>query len=251
MKFKLRIWRQKNADTPGKFVDYQIDGVSADESFLEMLDLLNEQLIQRSEEPVAFDHDCREGICGMCGMMVNGVAHGPKAAITTCQLHMRTFKDGDTLEIEPWRATAFPIVKDLVVDRSALDRIIQAGGYITVSTGSAPEANAIPVPKQVADTAMDAAACIGCGACVAACPNSSAMLFTAAKAMHLNSLPQGQAERYDRAVLMINAQDEAGFGGCTNIGECTAVCPKEISQDFIAMLNHDVLKGSLIGAGRQ
>lgn len=251
MKFKLRVWRQANAETPGKFVDYELDGVSADESFLEMLDLLNERLIQRNEEPIAFDHDCREGICGMCGMMVNGVAHGPKAAITTCQLHMRTFKDGDTLEIEPWRASAFPVVKDLIVDRSALDRIIQAGGYISVSTGSAPEANAIPVPKKVADTAMDAAACIGCGACVAACPNSSAMLFTAAKASHLNSMPQGQAERYDRAVLMINAQDEEGFGGCTNIGECSAVCPKEISLDFIVMLNHDVLKGSLIGAGQR
>ncbi|RIK57873.1 MAG: succinate dehydrogenase/fumarate reductase iron-sulfur subunit [Chloroflexi bacterium] len=251
MKFKLRVWRQPNADAAGRFVEYELDGVSADESFLEMLDLLNERLLQRGEEPVAFDHDCREGICGMCGMMINGIAHGPKAAITTCQLHMRTFKDGETLEIEPWRAAAFPVVKDLIVDRSALDRIIQAGGYISVSTGSAPDANAIPVPKKVADTAMDAAACIGCGACVAACPNSSAMLFTAAKASHLNSLPQGQAERYDRAVLMIQAQDAEGFGGCTNIGECEAVCPKSISIEFIAQLNRDVLKGSLIGAGQR
>lgn len=251
MRFKLRIWRQKNAETPGKFVEYHIDDVSSDESILEMLDLLNEQLMQRNEEPVAFDHDCREGICGMCGMMVNGIAHGPRAAVTTCQLHMRTFKDGDTLVLEPWRATAFPIIKDLVVDRNSLDRIIQVGGYISVSTGSAPDANAIPVPKKVADVAMDAAACIGCGACVAACPNSSAMLFTAAKVAHLNSLPQGQAERYDRAVLMLNAQDAEGFGGCTNIGECSAVCPKEISLDFIAMLNRDMLKGTLMGAGQR
>lgn len=251
MRFKLRIWRQKNAETPGKFVEYHIDDVSPDESILEMLDLLNEQLLQRNEEPVAFDHDCREGICGMCGMMVNGIAHGPRAAVTTCQLHMRIFKDGDTLVLEPWRAAAFPVIKDLVVDRGALDRIIQAGGYISISTGSAPDANAIPVPKGVADVAMDAASCIGCGACVAACPNSSAMLFTAAKVSHLNSLPQGQAERYDRAVLMLDAQDAEGFGGCTNIGECSAVCPKEISLDFIAMLNRDMLKGALMGAGQR
>ncbi|GIV79869.1 succinate dehydrogenase/fumarate reductase iron-sulfur subunit [Litorilinea aerophila] len=251
MKFKLRIWRQKNAQSQGRFVDYELDGVSPDSSFLEMLDLLNQKLILEGEEPVAFDHDCREGICGMCGMMINGVAHGPKAAITTCQLHMRTFKDGDTIVIEPWRARAFPVVKDLVVDRSAFDRIIQAGGYISVSTGSAPEANAIPVPKKTADMAMDAATCIGCGACVAACPNSSAMLFTAAKVAHLNSLPQGQAERYDRAVLMVEAMDREGFGGCTNIGECEAVCPKEISLDFIAMLNRDLLIGTLKGAGQR
>ncbi len=251
MRFTLRIWRQKNAETPGEFVEYHIDDVSDDSSFLEMLDLLNEQLLQRNEEPVAFDHDCREGICGTCGMMINGVAHGPKAAITTCQLHMRTFKDGDTLVIEPFRASAFPVLKDLIVDRNALDRIVQAGGYISVSTGSAPDANAIPVPKKVADRAMDAASCIACGACVAACPNGSAMLFTAAKAMHLNSLPQGQAERYDRAVLMINAQDAEGFGGCTNIGECEAVCPKGISINFIAMLNADVLRGGLRGAGER
>ncbi len=251
MKFTLRIWRQKNAQSQGRFVDYELDGVSPDSSFLEMLDLLNQKLILEGEEPVAFDHDCREGICGMCGMMINGVAHGPKAAITTCQLHMRTFRDGDTIVIEPWRARAFPVVKDLVVDRSAFDRIIQAGGYVSVSTGSAPDANAIPVPKKTADMAMDAATCIGCGACVAACPNSSAMLFTAAKVAHLNSLPQGQAERYDRAVLMVEAMDREGFGGCTNIGECEAVCPKEISLDFIAMLNRDLLIGSLKGAGQR
>jgi succinate dehydrogenase / fumarate reductase iron-sulfur subunit len=216
-----------------------------------MLDLLNEELISRGEEPVAFDHDCREGICGTCGAMINGIAHGPKAAITTCQLHMRSFKDGDTLIIEPWRAKAFPIIKDLMVDRGAFDRIIQAGGFISVSTGSAPDANAIPVPKKVADKAMDAAACIGCGACVAACPNGSAMLFTAAKVAHLNSLPQGQSERFDRAVLMAGAQDHEGFGGCTNIGECEAVCPKEIPLEFIAMLNRELLRGSLVGAGRR
>jgi succinate dehydrogenase / fumarate reductase iron-sulfur subunit len=251
MNFKLRIWRQKNAQSEGKFVDYRINDVSPDSSFLEMLDLLNEQLIAEGEEPVAFDHDCREGICGMCGVMINGVAHGPKAAVTTCQLHMRSFKDGDTLLIEPWRAKAFPVIKDLVVNRSALDRIVQAGGYISVSTGAAPEANSIPVPKKVADKAMDAAACISCGACVAACPNSSAMLFTAAKASHLNLLPQGQAERYDRAVLMVQQHDAEGFGGCTNIGECSAVCPAGISMDFIAMLNRDLIRGTLAGAGNR
>lgn len=250
MRLKLRIWRQKNAQTPGRFVEYFLDDVSPDSSFLEMLDLLNEQLLDRGEEPVAFDHDCREGICGTCGVMINGVAHG-KAAVTTCQLHMRHFKDGDTIVVEPWRAKAFPVIKDLMVDRSAFDRIIQAGGYISVSTGSAPDANAIPVPKKAADKAMDAAACIGCGACVAACPNGSAMLFTAAKVAHLNSLPQGQAERYDRAILMGEAQDREGFGHCTNIGECEAVCPKEIPIEFIAMLNRDLLRGSLAGAGRR
>jgi succinate dehydrogenase / fumarate reductase, iron-sulfur subunit len=251
MNFKLRIWRQKDAQSQGKFVDYTLSNVSSDSSFLEMLDLLNEQLIAEGEEPVAFDHDCREGICGMCGVMINGIAHGPKAAVTTCQLHMRTFKDGDTLLVEPWRAKAFPVLKDLVVDRTAFDRIVQAGGYISVSTGAAPDANSIPVPKTVADTSMDAAACIACGACVAACPNSSAMLFTAAKAEHLNVLPQGQAERYDRAVMMVEQMDEEGFGGCTNIGECSAVCPKEISMDFIAMLNRDLLRGTLMGAGKR
>ncbi len=251
MKFKLRIWRQKNTQAEGRLVDYDIDDVSADSSFLEMLDLLNEKLILSGEEPVAFDSDCREGICGACGVMVNGIAHGPKAAITTCQLHMRTFADGDTIVVEPWRAKAFPLIKDLIVDRTAFDRIIQTGGYISVSTGSAPDANAIPVPKKVADMAMDAAACIGCGACVAACPNSSAMLFTSAKVSHLNSLPQGQAERYDRAVLMVDAMDAEDFGGCTNIGECSAVCPKEISLDFIAMMNRDLIVGALKGAGNR
>jgi succinate dehydrogenase / fumarate reductase iron-sulfur subunit len=251
MKLKLRIWRQKNARSQGKFVDYTLDNVSPDSSFLEMLDQLNEELIADGEEPVTFDHDCREGICGACGMMINGVAHGPKAAVTTCQLHMRNFRDGDTLVVEPWRARAFPVVKDLLVDRSAFDRIIAAGGYVSVSTGSAVEANAIPIPKKMADRSMDAAACIGCGACVAACPNSSAMLFTAAKIVHLNSLPQGQTERYDRAVLMVDAMDAEGFGGCTNIGECAAVCPKEIPLEFIAALNRDLIRGTLMGAGQR
>ena len=251
MKLNLRIWRQEGPDTGGKMKDYVLDDVSPESSFLEMLDLLNEELTHKGEEPVAFDHDCREGICGMCGMMINGVAHGPKKAITTCQLHMREFRDGDTIVIEPWRASAFPVVKDLVVDRSAFDRIIQAGGYVSVSTGGAPDANNITVSKKRADKAMDAAACIGCGACVAACPNSSAMLFTAAKVSHLGLLPQGQTERYDRAVLMVNQMDEEGFGGCTNIRECEAVCPKEISIDFIGMMNRDLIRGSMAGAGNR
>lgn len=251
MDFKLRIWRQKNASSQGRFVDYRVNDVSADSSFLEMLDVLNEQLIAEGQEPVAFDHDCREGICGMCGVMINGIAHGPKAKVTTCQLHMRTFKSGDTLLVEPWRAKAFPVIKDLVVDRTSFDRIVQAGGYISVSTGAAPEANATPVPKKVADRAMDAAACIGCGACVAACPNSSAMLFTGAKVTHLNALPQGQAERFDRAVLMVDQMDDEGFGGCTNIGECAAVCPAGISMDVIATLNRELVRGTLAGAGNR
>lgn len=247
MNLKLRIWRQKNAGSPGRLVDYKLDGVSADSSFLEMLDLLNEQLITKGEEPVAFDHDCREGICGMCGMMINGVAHGLRPAVTTCQLHMRHFHDGDTIIVEPWRAKAFPIIKDLIVDRSAFDRIIQAGGFISVTTGSAPDGNVIPVSKTKADLSMDAAACIGCGACVAACPNSSAMLFTAAKIAHLNLLPQGEVEKYERVVGMIARMDTEGFGGCTNIGECTAVCPKSISQDFIAKMNADFIKATFAG----
>jgi succinate dehydrogenase / fumarate reductase iron-sulfur subunit len=251
MRLKLRIWRQKNTQAEGRFVDYNLDGVSGDSSFLEMLDLLNEQLIDRNEEPVHFDHDCREGICGMCGLVINGIAHGPKAAITTCQLHMREFKDGDSITIEPWRAKAFPVMKDLIVDRTAFDRIVQSGGYISVNTGQAPDANVIPVPKAQADLSMDAAACIGCGACVAACPNGSAMLFTSAKLAHLNSLPQGQSERFDRAVLMVNQMDGEGFGGCTNIGECEAVCPKEISLDFIAMMNRDLLRANLAGKGKR
>jgi succinate dehydrogenase / fumarate reductase iron-sulfur subunit len=251
MKLKLRVWRQRNATEPGKLVDYELDDVSPESSFLEMLDLLNESLINAGQEPVAFDHDCREGICGTCSLMINGVAHGPQKAITACQLHMRHFQDGDTVVVEPWRAKAFPIIKDLIVDRSAFDRIIQAGGYVTVSTGAAPDANAIPISKDKADLAMDAAACIGCGACVAACPNSSAMLFTAAKVAHLNLLPQGQTERYERAVIMVDQMDQEGFGGCTNIGECTAVCPKEIRLDFIAMLNRDLLLGTLKGVGKR
>ncbi|HZD41945.1 MAG TPA: succinate dehydrogenase/fumarate reductase iron-sulfur subunit [Terriglobales bacterium] len=247
MNLTLKIWRQKDAGSPGRLVDYQLSGVTPDSSFLEMLDLLNEQLMTRGEEPVAFDHDCREGICGMCGMMINGVAHGLRPAVTTCQLHMRHFKDGDTIIIEPWRAKAFPVIKDLVVDRSAFDRIIQAGGFVSVTTGSAPDANAIPVSKTRADLAMDAAACIGCGACVAACPNASASLFTAAKVSHLNLLPQGQVEKYERVVRMITAMDAEGFGGCTNIGECTAVCPKSISQEFIAKMNADFIKATLSG----
>jgi len=251
MKLHLKIWRQKGPSQPGQLVDYELDDVSVDASFLEMLDKLNEELQAKGEEPVAFDHDCREGICGSCGVMINGVAHGPKKAVATCQLHMRTFKDGDTIVVEPWRATPFPLIKDLVVNRSAFDRIIQSGGYVSVSTGSAPDANAMPIPKTKADQAMDAAACIGCGACVAACPNGSAMLFTAAKVGHLNSLPQGQAERYDRAVLMVNQHDAEGFGGCTNIRECEAACPKEISIDFIGMLNRDLIAGTLSGAGKR
>ncbi len=251
MKLHLKIWRQTSGKQPGQLVDYELDGVSPDSSFLEMLDQLNEKLQMRGEEPVAFDHDCREGICGSCGMMINGVAHGPKKAVATCQLHMRYFKDGDTIVVEPWRSTAFPLIKDLVVNRSAFDRIIQAGGYISVSTGSAPDANAIPVSKKVADRAMDAAACIGCGACVAACPNGSAMLFTAAKVGHLNSLPQGKTERYDRAVFMAKQHDAEGFGSCTNIRECEAACPKEISIDFIAQFNRDLIAGTLSGAGKR
>jgi succinate dehydrogenase / fumarate reductase iron-sulfur subunit len=246
MKLTLIVWRQPNAASTGKFVEYKVDDVSADMSFLEMLDVLNEKLIGNGEEPIAFDSDCREGICGTCGCVVNGVAHGPARATTVCQLHMRSFKDGDTITIEPWRARAFPVLKDLVVDRGALDRVIQAGGFISARTGSAPEANSTRIPKQDSDRAMDAAACIGCGACVAACPNASAMLFTAAKVSHLGLLPQGQPERTRRALSMVEQMDKENFGGCTNIGECTAVCPKEISQDFIARLNRDHLKASVV-----
>ncbi len=242
MKLTLRVWRQQDSRSPGRMVTYQAAGVSPDMSFLEMLDVVNEGLILAGDDPIAFDHDCREGICGMCGVVINGIAHGPERATTTCQLHMRHFKDGDTLDVEPWRAAAFPVIKDLIVDRSALDRIVAAGGFISVNSGSAPEANNLPVAKEAADTAFDAAACISCGACVAACPNASAMLFTAAKVTHLGVLPQGQPERASRVVAMVAAHDAAGFGHCTNIGECRAVCPKEIELTTITFLNHDLLR---------
>ena len=226
--------------------EYEVKDVSEDSSFLEMLDVLNEELFERGEEPIAFDSDCREGICGQCGLVINGIAHGPEVT-TTCQLHMRHFKDGDTITIEPWRAEPFPIIKDLVVNRSALDHIIQAGGYVSVNTGAAPDAHAVPVPKAEADMAFEAAACIGCGACVAACPNASAMLFTSAKVTHLNLLPQGKPENLRRVVGMLNQMDAEGFGGCTNIGECSAVCPKGIKLDVIATLNRQLAKATLKG----
>ena len=240
----LQVWRQKNANSAGKMVTYDAKGISVDMSFLEMLDVVNEGLIARGEEPIAFDHDCREGICGSCGMMINGVAHGPERATTACQLHMRHFRDGETITIEPWRAKAFPVIKDLIVDRDAFDRIIQVGGYITAPTGSAQDANAILVPKADADVAFDYAACIGCGACVAMCPNASAMLFTAAKISHLGHLPQGQPERDDRVLRMVEQMDVEGFGACTNIGECAAVCPKEIPMDVISFMNRDLLRAT-------
>ena len=245
MNLMLRVWRQQNAADPGQFVEYRATNISEHMSFLEMLDVVNEDLIRAGQEPIAFDHDCREGICGMCGMVINGVAHGPLQATTTCQLHMRYFKDGDTITIEPWRARAFPVIKDLVVDRSAFDRVIQAGGYISVATGGTPDGNAIPIPKPAADRAMDAAACIACGACVAACKNASAMLFVAAKAAHLNTLPQGKVEKDRRVVNMVKAMDAMGFGTCTNIGECAAVCPKEISMDTISAMNRDLMKAGV------
>lgn len=241
MNLTLQVWRQAGPDAEGGFKTYQVGGVSEDMSFLEMLDLLNERLIKQDEEPVQFDHDCREGICGSCGVMIDGQAHGPQLGTATCQLHMRKFKDGATICVEPWRAAGFPLVKDLVVDRSAFDEIVASGGYITVDTGSAPDANLIPVPKVVSDTAFDAAACIGCGACVAACPNSAANLFTAAKINHLNLLPQGQSERWTRVERMVDTM-EGFFGSCTNHGECEKVCPKQISIDFIAMMNSDYVK---------
>ncbi len=250
MNLNLKIWRQKNSNSTGQLVDYQLEAVSPDSSFLEMLDLLNERLTEKNQEPVAFDHDCREGICGMCSLVINGAAHGQnlgEIALTTCQLHMRHFKEGDTITIEPWRAKPFPVLKDLIVDRQAFDRIIQAGGFVSVSTGSAPDGNALPIFKKDADKAMDAAACIGCGACVAACPNASAMLFTAAKVSQLSLLPQGKVERYQRVVNMVKVMDDEGFGGCTNIGECTAACPKEISQDFISRMNGELIKAALLG----
>jgi len=245
MKLFLKVWRQDNRSDEGRFETHTLDEVSADSSFLEMLDQLNEQLLEEGTEPVVFDHDCREGICGMCSLTINGLPHGPEDSTTTCQLHMRKFEDGDTITIEPFRAKAFPVVKDLVVDRSAFDSITQAGGFITVRTGSAPDGNALPVPKDDSDKAMDAAACIGCGACVASCKNASAMLFTSAKAGHLNMLPQGQAEKDKRVLSMVAAMDEAGFGNCRNYGECSAACPKDISLDYIAKLNRDHAKAKL------
>jgi succinate dehydrogenase / fumarate reductase iron-sulfur subunit len=244
MNLVLKVWRQPNAAAEGRFVEYEARDIPKEASFLEMLDIVNEDLARRGEEPIAFDHDCREGICGMCGVMINGVAHGPEAATTTCQLHMRSFNDGDTIVVEPWRARALPVIKDLVVDRSAFDRIIAAGGFITAPTGSAPEANAVRIPKGDVDLAMDAAQCIGCAACVAACPNASAMLFVAAKVSHLGLLPQGQPERHRRALAMVAQHDAEGFGACTNHGECEAVCPKGISLDFIARLNRDLIRAS-------
>ena len=248
MNLSLRVWRQKSRDQPGRFVEYTATGITGDMSFLEMLDVVNEGLIARGEEPIAFDHDCREGICGACGMMINGVAHGPLPGMAACQLHMRHYRDGDAITIEPWRARAFPVVRDLIVDRSAFDRVVQAGGFVSVNTGSAPEANLMPIPKPVAERAMDAAECIGCGACVAQCPNGAAQLFVAAKVSHLGLLPQGQPERFSRVARMVVKMEEEMFGSCTNYGECEAVCPKEISLDFIARLNRDYLKAKLRGA---
>jgi succinate dehydrogenase / fumarate reductase iron-sulfur subunit len=247
MNLTLHVWRQKNASDKGKMVQYEAKDVSPEMSFLEMLDVVNEGLITRGEEPIAFEHDCREGICGSCGFVVNGTPHGPQRGTTVCQLHMRHFNDGDVLYLEPWRAKAFPVIKDLVVDRSAFDRIIASGGYASVSTGSAPDGNAIPIPKQAADLAMDAAACIGCGACVASCPNASASLFTGAKISHLGLLPQGQPERLSRAEAMVGQMNEELFGSCTNIGECEAVCPKGIKLEVIARMNRDFIKASFIG----
>jgi succinate dehydrogenase / fumarate reductase iron-sulfur subunit len=249
MRIILHIWRQRNSGETGRMVRYEAPDVNEHMSFLEMLDVLNEDLIAKGEDPVAFDHDCREGICGMCGSMVNGIAHGPLPGTTLCQLHMRSFKDGDELYLEPWRAKAFPLVKDLVVDRSAFDRLIAAGGFIAVSTGSAPDGNAVLVPKEKADCAMDAAACIGCGACVAMCPNASASLFMGAKVSHLGLLPQGQPERHQRVKAMVAQAKAELFGSCTNIGECEAVCPKEIKLEVIARMNADFLRASFVDRG--
>ena len=247
MRLNLRIWRQAGPKQPGRLVDYVADGVSPDVSFLEMLDVVNDGLIRKGEEPIAFDSDCREGICGSCGLVVNGVPHGPERGGTVCQLHMRKFSDGETITIEPWRAAAFPVIRDLVVDRSAFDRIIAAGGFISVNTGAAPEANVIPVARHVAETAMDAAACIACGACVAACKNASASLFVAAKVSHLGLMPQGQVERYPRVVAMVDQMDAEGFGHCSNEAECEAVCPKEIPIATIARMYRDYFKATVAG----
>jgi succinate dehydrogenase / fumarate reductase, iron-sulfur subunit len=245
MNLTLHVWRQKSASSPGAFVTYPIKDVSPDMSFLEMLDVVNEGLIAKGEEPIAFDHDCREGICGTCGFVINGTPHGPKQRTTTCQLHMRSFKDGDDLTLEPFRASAFPVVRDLIVDRSAFDKIIASGGFISAPIGAAPDANSIPVRKESADLAMDAAACIGCGACVASCPNGSAMLFTSAKVSQLALLPQGQPERYERVRHMVSTMDASGFGSCTNHAECEASCPKGINLSNIARLNRDFIAASL------
>lgn len=245
MRMKIHVWRQTSRTDKGRMETYDLDDINPDMSFLEMLDSLNEKLTVNDQEPVAFDHDCREGVCGMCSMVINGEAHGPKAKTTTCQLYMRHFNDGAEIFIEPWRSSAFPVVKDLVVDRSAFDRIIQAGGYISNHSGPKPDPNSIPIAPEVAETALDAATCIGCGACVAACPNGSAMLFTAAKAGHLGMLPQGQTERYQRAKSMVNQMEAEGFGSCRNYAECEAQCPKGISIAFIGRLNGDFLKASL------
>ena len=244
MHVKLHVWRQAGPDAPGAMETYEATDISEEMSFLEMLDVVNERLNAEGREPIAFEHDCREGICGSCGMMINGQAHGPQKGTATCQLHMRKFADGDEIYIEPWRAKAFPVLRDLIVDRSPLDRIIEAGGFVTAPTGAAPDANLTPIPKEAADAAMDAAACIGCGACVAACPNSAGQLFTSAKVSHLNLLPQGQAERYQRVVNMVDTMEEY-FGSCTNHGECQEACPKEISIDFIAYMNRDYVKAQL------
>jgi succinate dehydrogenase / fumarate reductase iron-sulfur subunit len=239
MKITLKVWRQKDNKAKGILETYTLDTVTPDMSFLEMMDVLNQQLMHNKKDPVAFDHDCREGICGMCSMVINGTAHGPQKATTTCQLHMRSFKDGDTITIEPWRAAAFPVIKDLVVDRSAFDRIVESGGYVSINTGNAPDANAIPIEKHLSDAAFDAAACIGCGACVAACKNSSAMLFLGAKVSHFALLPQGEPERKTRVLAMMSTHDDEGFGSCTNTGACSAVCPKEIDLSNIARLNRE------------
>jgi len=246
MKITLKVWRQKNTQTKGSFETYKLDHVEEDMSFLEMFDVLNEQLINEGKEPVVFDHDCREGICGMCSMYINGRPHGPKDAVTTCQLHMRSFKDGDTIVVEPWRAAAFPVLKDLSVDRSSFDRIIAAGGFVSVNTGNAQDANSLPIGKEVADEAFASAACIGCGACVAACKNASAMLFVSAKVSQLSMLPQGKAEAHKRALAMVAQMDAEGFGNCTNTGACEAECPKEISISNIARLNREYLNAALI-----
>ncbi len=243
MNLSLHVWRQKGPGQPGRMVRYEARDISEHMSFLEMLDVVNERLIEKGEEPIAFDHDCREGICGMCGMVINGRAHGPQAKTTVCQLHMRHFHDGDEISIEPWRAKAFPVVRDLVVDRGAFDRVIQAGGFVSAATGSAPDGNAIPIAKGDSDLAMDAAACIGCGACVAQCPNGAAQLFVSAKVSHLGLLPQGQPERWSRVEGMVAQMEQEAFGSCTNFGECEAVCPKGISLDFISQLNGDFLRG--------